>query len=221
MNIKAVLINYWPMNNQTNMSLTYASDVKQAAPAQYEYVKDRFLTNIAAVSISTGYFKAPENVYFSGDFSITAWIKLESADSSSSPSSLLSWSFTLLDFGSSSNSIKNNNVIFQAENGILSATIYQNLSLSSKVASASKVISLGVWYHIAFTFGGSNAYLYVNGDQIGNNSNMIAPLNVNRTANSIGKFSGKIKIHLDDLKIFSGSLNKDEVYQDYYPGIKN
>ena len=214
------------MSNKTNMSLTIASD-RQTIPGNYKYVKDRFLTDNSAVYITSGYLKAPENVYFSGDFSITAWIKLVSASlelessSSSSSSSLLSWSFTLLDFGSSSNSIYNNDVIFQAENGILSATIYQNLSSSSKVKSANSVINLDVWYHIAFTFGGSNAYLYVNGVQFGNNPNMLAPLNINRTANSIGKSSGNINIYLDDLKIFSGSLTADEVYQDYYPGIKN
>jgi hypothetical protein len=190
----------------TSLNLTLISSMI------YEY--DRFSIDFAAIGLTRGYLKAPTNVYFNGDFSITAWIRIEP------PGSTTTWEVTLLDFGNNLNNQKPiDDVIFGIKNGFLFATIFQGPSFSSTVNTTSgNTIQFDTWYHVAITFGGSTGYLYLNGKQIGNNTNMKAPLNVNRTVNIIGKITDNFKVYLDELKIFSGSLNSGEVYQDYNPG---
>jgi len=196
----------------TSLNLTFTS--KTMMMAFWIYENDRFSIKFAAISLTRGYLKAPTNVYFNGDFSITAWIRIEP------PASTTTWEVTLLDFGNNVNNQKPiDDVIFGIKNGFLNATIFQGSSFSSTVNTTSgNTIQFDTWYHVAITFGGSTGYLYLNGKQIGNNTNMKAPLNVNRTVNIIGKITDNFKVYLDELKIFSGSLNSDEVYQDYNPG---
>jgi len=178
------------------------------------YENDRFSIKFAAISLTSGYLKAPTNVYFNGDFSITAWIRIDKLGSTTT------WNAELLEFGNNINNQKPiDDVIFGIKNGFLYATIFQGPSFSSTVnTTSSNTIQFNTWYHVAITFGGSTGYLYLNGKQIGSNTNMKAPLNVNRTVNIIGKITDNFKVYLDELKIFSGSLNSDEVYQDYNPG---
>ena len=184
------------------------------------YENDRFSINFAAISLTRGYLKAPTNVYFNGDFSITAWIRILEYIVVEPPGSTTTWNAELLEFGNNINNQKPiDDVIFGIKNGFLFATIFQGPSFSSTVNTTSgNTIQFDTWYHVAITFGGSTGYLYLNGKQIGSNTNMKAPLNVNRTVNIIGKITDNFKVYLDELKIFSGSLNSDEVYQDYNPG---
>ena len=200
-------------DNITSLNLTLTPNTKTSMP-NLTYENDRFSINSAAISLTRGYLKAPTNVYFNGDFSITAWIRIES------PGPTTTWNATLLDFGNNINNQKPiDDVIFGIKNGFLFATIFQGPSFSSTVnTTSSNTIQFNTWYHVAITFGGSTGYLYLNGKQIGSNTNMKAPLNVNRTVNIIGKITDNFKVYLDELKIFSGSLNSDEVYQDYNPG---
>jgi hypothetical protein len=205
------------MNSQitdsiTSLNLTFTS--KTMMMAFWIYENDRFSIKFAAISLTRGYLKAPTNVYFNGDFSITAWIRIESLGSTTT------WNAELLEFGNNINNQKPiDDVIFGIKNGFLYATIFQGPSFSSTVnTTSSNTIQFNTWYHVAITFGGSTGYLYLNGKQIGSNTNMKAPLNVNRTVNIIGKITDNFKVYLDELKIFSGSLNSDEVYQDYNPG---
>ncbi len=206
-------------DNITSSNLTLTPNTKTSMP-YLTYENDRFSINFAAISLTRGYLKAPTNVYFNGDFSITAWIRILEYIVVEPPGSTTSWEVTLLDFGNNVNNQKPiDDVIFGIKNGFLFATIFQGPSFSSTVnTTSSNTIQFNTWYHVAITFGGSTGYLYLNGKQIGNNTNMKAPLNVNRTVNIIGKITDNFKVYLDELKIFSGSLNSDEVYQDYNPG---
>ena len=47
---------------------------------------------------------------------------------------------------------------------------------------------------------------------------MIVPLNISKPI-YIAKPPFSLNVNLDDLKIFSGCLNSDQVYNDYDPGI--
>ncbi len=68
------LINYWPMDNLNDVigganlfkGFSYSSDL------------DRFCSPNAAIYFNQGYLQVPEGVYFSGDFTVTAWIYLKS-----------------------------------------------------------------------------------------------------------------------------------------------
>ena len=219
---KAILKNYWPMNNQmidniTNLSLAIAYDPLKTL-LSVTYANNRFqIKNTAIYLTLITYLKAPADSYFSGDFSVTAWIRLDPAVQSFPPSD---WTFTLLDFGSNSILGPTDDLIVQVRNDTLYAAIYQNQTFFSTIDTkeSANIIKLGVWYHVAFTFGGSTGYLYLNGKQIGNNTNMIVPLNISKPI-YIAKPPFSLNVILDDLKIFSGCLNSDQVYNDYDPGI--
>ena len=209
------------MNKQTidiisNNSLSLASEKSQSSEkSTLKFEEDRFFTSDSAVKlIGSEYFKAPPNVYFNGDFSITAWIKLDSTKEV-----LPTISFKLLDFGNKNGNILSDNIIIQVQNGLLSATIYQgDISSTVNTIISTNKIKLEKWFHVAFTLSGSSGYLYLNGVQIGNNTSMKAPLNVRRSINIIGGSSASLDLTLDDIKIFIGSLDSNEVYLDYNPG---
>jgi hypothetical protein len=66
--------------------------------SRYSFVPDRFCSANSAIYFNQGYLQAPSGVYFSGDFTVTAWIYLKSYKSSS----------RLIDFG---NGVANNNIL--------------------------------------------------------------------------------------------------------------
>ena len=42
----------------------------------YEFVQNRFGKLKSAIHFKQGYLKIPQGIYFDGDFTITAWLKL-------------------------------------------------------------------------------------------------------------------------------------------------
>ena len=145
--------------------------------------------------------KAPAGVYFSGDLSITVWIKIASDELSLAVSS---WHLNIVNFGNINNNMPSDSVIFQLQNGILSATIYrdQNFSRTVNTTSSINTIKFGVWNHVAFTLDGYTGFLYLNGTLIGSNSKMIAPISATRSLNNVAQSSSNVYVTLDDLKFF-------------------
>ena len=72
----ANLVHYWPFSNSLN---------DEVGEAHLEWGQNAYLTNDqygnpnSAVRLSNGYLKAPAGVYFSNDFTVTAWVKLNTA----------------------------------------------------------------------------------------------------------------------------------------------
>jgi hypothetical protein len=49
--------------------------------SNYSFVPDRFCSLNSAIYLNKGYLQVPAGVYFSGDFTLTAWIYLKSYQS--------------------------------------------------------------------------------------------------------------------------------------------
>jgi len=73
-NNQVFLINHWPMSNLSD--IVGKADLYNGL--NYYFVSDRFCTPNSAIYFKNGFLQVPAGVYFSGDFSVTAWIYLKS-----------------------------------------------------------------------------------------------------------------------------------------------
>ncbi len=66
----ANLTNYWPMSNLSDV----VGGANLFGGSSYSFVSDRFNSSNSAIFFNQGYLQVPTGVYFSGDFTFTAWI---------------------------------------------------------------------------------------------------------------------------------------------------
>ncbi len=173
------------------------SDLKDSSGSQadlyggqsYAFTSDRFCNINSALYFNTGHVKAPSSYYFTGDFSITAWIYLNSYQSDAD----------ILSFTNG-----NDAVIFRfvGVTAALKGSVH-NATVSTIYIATSAIIQLNMWYHVAFVLSGTTGYIYVNGQQMATGP-LLVPSNVIRNLNSIGSnnFNGKI----DELSIYQGAI---------------
>jgi WD40 repeat protein len=195
------LINYWPMSS-LNDSIGGAT---LFGGSNYSFVEDRFGTPNSAIYFNNGYLQIPSGVYFSDDFTITAWIYLKSCTHLAK----------IIYFG---NGVSNDNVIFGINDNTstLIGEIFQNNN-KNKLESDLK-LDLNQWHFVSFVLIDTKAYIYVNGEQIANGKLHI-PINILRKSNFIGKSnlnsSENINAIFDEIKIYKGALSKEEIKLSY------
>jgi len=199
------LINYWPMSS-LNDSVGGAT---LFGGSNYSFVADRFGRPNSAIYFNNGYLQIPSGVYFSGDFTITAWIYLKSC-------TLLA---RIIDFG---NGASDNNVIFGMNDNTstLIGEIFHNNN-KNKLESDFK-LDLNQWYFVSFVLIDTTVYIYVNGEKISNGKSHI-PINILRKSNFIGKDnlnrSENVNAIFDEIKIYKGALSKEEIKLSYDPAL--
>ena len=172
--------------------------------SNYSFVTDRFCSSDSAIYFNKGYLQVPSGVYFSGDFTVTAWINFNSYQSYS----------RIIDFGNGKN---NENIIFSmnAAGSYLLGEIYSGSSVRS--LDSNFRINLSQWYFVTFVLNGRRGYIYLNGNQIESNQ-LSVPNNITRTSNYIGKSnSGDTNADAiyDDIKIFKRALSSNEIMNEY------
>lgn len=123
----------------------------------------------------------------------------------------------MLDFGNGLNDKKSDEVFFQINNGILTGSVNQGGFISSPISTKAPVIQFKSWYHVAFVVKNTTGYLYLNGAQVANGL-IPSPNGIIRSTNIIGKCYSGLQLNLNNLKIFEGSLQPEEVLSDYSPG---
>ena len=92
----------------------------------------------SAINFNSGYYKLPDNVYFNGDFTILAWVKVNE---------VREWS-NLIDCGVQE---RDNNVIISLSrelNGRPEFDIF-NANEYTYIAPSTTALRVGVWEHIA------------------------------------------------------------------------
>ena len=163
----------------------------------YYFTKDRFCCQYRAISLYEFYL--PPGIYFSGDFTISAWIYLKSYDLYGNYILKFTQSWPRLD----------NGVIFKVLNGKISLIVYNSNITSNLTAPDSSVIGLNQWYHVAATLQNTTASLYVNGALIKSGA-CFKP-------NSLTRYENTIELYgvIDDLKIYQGALTANDVLNDY------
>jgi hypothetical protein len=199
------LINHWPMSS-LNDSVGGAT---LFGGSNYSFVADRFGTPNSAIYFNNGYLQIPSGVYFSGDFTITAWIYLKSCTHLA----------RIIHF---ENGVSDNNVIFGMNDNTstLIGEIFHNNN-KNKLESDFK-LDLNQWYFVSFVLIDSTAYIYVNGEKIANGK-LHKPINVLRKMNFIGKSnwnkSENVNAIFDEIKIYKGALSKEEIKLSYDPAL--
>ena len=141
----------------------------------YSFTTDRFGNANRAIYLNNGYLQVPPGVYFSGDFTVTAWINLKSYS--------LSYSFSPI-FGFGSNSSGNNVFLalretYSLQTCILIGNIWPE---SYSCVSSNAYIQPNVWYHVAVVLSGTTRYFYLNGNLF-DSGTLYVPNSVTRDSN--------------------------------------
>jgi hypothetical protein len=172
--------------------------------SSYSFTCDRFGLVNSAIYFNKGYLNVTSGVYFSGDFTFTAWIYLKSYQSNS----------RIFDFG---NGEKSDNVFIRINTPFFSLNGYTFNGTSQSQIDALSIINLNEWYFISFVLNGTNGYIYVNGNQVGSGTLKI-PNNITRTTNYIGKSNWgnpNADAIYDEFKIYQGALSSNEIMNEY------
>jgi len=141
----------------------------------YNFTTDRFLNENSAIYLNNGYLKIPPGIYINGDFSITLWINLLSYKSNS----------RIIEFG---NGQYSDNVIIEIQGGRLRFCIINGNDKSNFCDHITSFLNLivNVWYHVAFTYENTTAYIYINGVEVSKGSQPV-PNKILRNYNYIGE----------------------------------
>ena len=169
------------------------------------FTSDRFQNEDSAIRFAYGFYQVPAGVYFSGDFTISVWIRLNKIGN---------WA-RIIDFGNGS---ALNNIVLASCNGITSQPVlvlYDSFGISKRVAAAS-FLEIGNWTHIAFTLNGTIGKMFINGI-FNSQSQFFITNNIKRESNYVGRsnWAGNENLNadLDDLIIINRSLSDSEIIE--------
>ncbi|CAF1057190.1 unnamed protein product, partial [Brachionus calyciflorus] len=198
--------NYWTVT--VNDLKDVVNSVGVFEQTNSSLVSDRFGNSNSAFRVQNGFVRVANNTYFSGEFTVTAWVKLNAylvyqrlIDFSNGPQS-----DTILIVLSGAT----NNILFHIYNG---STQY--------FMDSSVVISLNTWHHVAFTYARNEMKIFLNGSlgekKIQPISNIVR--SILRQRNYIGKSSTisnpNANFDFSDLKIHSKELSNLEIEKEY------
>jgi hypothetical protein len=202
--------NYWPMSSLNDV----VGGANLFEGISYSFVPDRFCSAKSAIYFNQGYLQVPAGVYFSGNFTVTAWIYLKSYQS---------WS-RIFDFG---NGQESNNVVLAMVDTTsqMTGSSFKGSSRSYiETSSSSSIINLNEWYFISFVLNGTTGYIYVNANQVATNT-LNVPNNITRKSNYIGKSNlatdSNADAIYDELKIYQGALSSADIMNEYKKNSKN
>jgi hypothetical protein len=180
--------------------------------ANYTFVSDRFDRPKSAIYFNKGYLKVPPGIYFSTNFTLIAWIRLNSYQR---------WS-RIIDFG---NGPGNDNIIFGFKESApqLTAWIFKGKLGMCLDTPSTTVIQLGVWYHVSYVVQGQSWFIYVNGLNVAKGTYALLN-NIVRASNFIGKSNfaadSLTDAVYDDIRIYQGAFKSSDIFNDYIKTTK-
>ena len=198
-------INYWSFNQNVNDVIGNAN-LYDGINASFTF--DRFDIPNSALSLTNGYYKVPDGVYFSGvEFSILAWVKVRNMQEHS----------RLIDFGFND----------QNEEVVLSLSfqwtgcpyLYFQSGVNVMSAYSNETFILNKWQHLAGIFSYPTYSIYIDGIEttlsIYQTASSFSLANVIRNYNFIGRSSWNgdedADADFDDLKIFNRALSLKDI----------
>ena len=157
-----------------------------------------------SIFLSNGYLNVPEGIYFGSSFTVIAWIKL---------TQILD-NMTFIDFG---NGADIDNVLIQINQYMIMASTYNGENASTISASIS--FQLNEWYHLAYVLAQSTGFIYINGIQVANGS-QVTPMEVMRTRNFIGKSNWEgdpnANAFFQNIRIYQGAKSAADILNDFF-----
>jgi hypothetical protein len=178
--------------------------------SNYSFTNDRFCSPNSAIYFNHGYLQVPTGVYFSGNFTMMAWIYLKTYQF---------WT-RIFDFGNGP--VSDNIYLSMIETtSNMQACIYEGSSYA--LINPPSVINLNNWYFISFVLSRTTGYIYVNGNLVANGTLNI-PNNITRTSNYIGKSNWdapSADAIYDEFKIYQVALSSDDIMNEYLISSNN
>jgi len=182
----------------------------------YTFTSDRFCSPRSAVFLHSGYLQAPSGVYFTDDFTITAWVYANS----------YAYTQRIIDFG---NGQATNNVVlsFRSHSSSLIFLAFDGIRSRGPITPPA-IKYLKQWYFVSAVFSynlaiGSTFRIYVNGKLFYNATDSIKTnrINIVRNSNFIGKtnwigngFAFADSIY-DDIAIYQNALSDTDIMNLY------
>jgi len=156
------------------------------------------------------------------EFTVAGWVQLDAAKTRASLWNFGTgtWIYMYLEPNSSTNTVR------------FGMTLWRDTYYTQHVDSAS-ALPAGGWHHVAVTKAGKTAILYVDGDEVGRNSNMwLTPYNLGNTSqNYIGRaalyatspIAPYLDGQVDDFRVYNRALSKSEIrsFGNVPPSVSN
>lgn len=198
------LINEWTFNN-TLLDSVQCNDLVIYPNASFTQISTSPSIFVGDVPVS-GYFSAPPDIYFDGDFTVTSLVNVRS---------IQRWS-RLIDFG---NGAERDNIQLDFSvwtSGYPTIGVF-NYNQYPPLPTASQPMPLNEWIHVAGVLNGSLVSLYLNGTDC-LNVNQTTARGLIRTKNFIGRsnWSGDELANATyrNLRIYNRALTAQEIAQD-------
>jgi alpha-galactosidase len=147
---------------------------------------------------STSYVDLPDGLMSDmGDFSVAAWVKLNSLDS---------WA-RIFDFGNDTN-VYMMLTVKSGSTGYPGFAITTTSNSGEQQINGTSALATGSWVHVAVTKSGSTGILYINTQEVARNTSMT--LNPSDLGNTANNYIGKSQWSADPY--LNGSIDKFYVY---------
>ena len=167
------------------------------------WCNDRKGNSNGALCFGGSYCTVPSGVYFNSAFTITVWVKPRN----------LGFGSRIVDIG---NGAYNENIVLSLSDGSSSLPCLQLFVGGSYLIGlkSTQRLDQNSWSFLAASYDGSNAYMYINGNQVGTaraaqNLGSNVPRNVQRNNDYIGKSNfpdGYSQSAISDLVFYNQAL---------------
>ena len=151
------------------------------------------------LSLRVGYCTAPNGVYFNGDFTVTAWIRVHQKGQYS----------RLINFG---NGMATDNIVFAYEHYEIISP-FSVVVGSNYITYSSAYLEVNKWEYITTALCGSVLSIYINGTLVGQQTSPIAR-NILRTNNYVGsnwRTNSDASADIVELRILNRCLSANQI----------
>ena len=157
---------------------------------------------------SNGYFSAPSDVYFSGDFTVTSLVNVISTKDYS----------RLIDFG---NGDGYDNILLTLsyyDTGEPLVRVYKDMDYDAMGSPSSQALVISQWTHVASILQGNNISVFLNCTLTHSETITFTPRNLIRTNNYIGKSNWDneyANAKFRNVRIYNRALSQSELRNDF------
>ncbi|CAF0978416.1 unnamed protein product, partial [Brachionus calyciflorus] len=200
------LVAYWTVTENILKDVVNSASVSEQTNSSLNF--DRFGNSNSAFRVQNGFVRVANSIYFSGAFSVTAWVKLNAYITNQ----------RLIDFGNTAGS---DNVLISLSGATKNIFVHIYNGSSQYNLDSSKVLSLNIWHHVAFTYAQQVMKIFVNGTLVVNKTQPTSNIvrSVLRQRNYIGKSNWNsdpnANFDFSDLKIYCKELSNLEIEKEY------
>ncbi|CAF1078983.1 unnamed protein product [Brachionus calyciflorus] len=200
-----MLVSYWPITDSSLKDVSNAQNLYEQT--KFGFISDRFGNSNSAFRLSNGSVRAPAGIYFSGNFSITGWARLNAYQKHQ----------RFIDF---CKELYSDHILVSLSGSSNEIYFYTYNGKTRFMFESTTVLPLNIWHHVAFTSAGPVMKIYVNGTLVANKTQIESNTvqSINRFYNYFGKSlfgDPNANCDYDDLKIYSKELSGSEIEKEF------